>query len=399
MDFYKKRIFAKIKKIFFLLAFILATISPIFSETFPANLSSNATISIITVNYNDIFHSIFSKNCLRIYDAENGFDQIIDFAHFDDFEDTFFLLKFYFKGGRAKIQDERFIDFFLKHEKQTNVSLTEKILNLSPEEIAYIFDFVSTLQKALPEYSYDFDILENNSETHISRILSDAERMIGSKSPENSFSISETTKYSLVYKQINDSYILFPQREVIVSTEHDFKKTLRKEKIFLIFLLAFSSLIFLITSYQVLSYFFEKIYIAAIFRTVQIFDFLILFASGFIGTIVLYQDIFSNQSLFRNNFAFLFLFPLHLPAAFFILKPVKNRGLHIYYWSLVGFLCVLYTFVSLVLDKKLSLVCFLFILSLFLRNIYFYFVAKDIKKERTFKPYALLVKFLDFISS
>ena len=400
MFFNRRNFTVSTKKIFLIPLLFLFSLFSLFPAEFPEKISKNAKISILSVNYNDILHSLFSKSCLRIYDAENDFDQIIDFAYFENFDDQLFLLKFFLNGKKAQIKTAPFIDYFLTQQKQTNVSLIESFLDLNPAEVAYIFNFLSILHKALPEYSYDFDLLTNNSETHISVILHDSARMAGDKLTNERYSFSEIIQHNVNYKRLNDSYVLASQKENLEFHKQDFSKVFHKEKISLIVsLIIFASLVFLLTAYQVLAYFFEKLYILSVFKTAQIFDFLILFVAGFAGCIILYQDIFSNQSMFRNNIQFFFLFPLHLIAAFAIFRPVHNRKLQIYYWSWTSFLSLLYILICSIIERSFPTVSFLFTLPIFLRTAYFYFAVKDIKKERTFKPYALLARFLDSASS
>lgn len=400
MVFLRKKISVHLKKVFLIPLLLFLPLFSLSATAFPEQLSQQAKISILSVTYNDISHSLFSKSCLRIYDTKTGFDRIIDFAHFENFEDELFLLKFFLNGKKAEIQTSPFLDYFLSQQKQANVSLTESLLELSPAEVAYIFRFVSLMNNALPKYTYDFDILTNNSETHISQILHDSARMVGDKSTTERYSFSEITQHNTYYKQLNDSFVLLSEKEKIDFQEQDFSKLFHKERMSLIITLSiFAIIVFLITVYQVLVYFFEKLYILSIFKTMQIFDFLVLFISGFAGCVIFYQDIFSNQTMFRNNFHFLFLVPLHVIAAFSLFKPIQNRLLKIYYWSIVSFLSFVYIMIYSLIEHKLPIVCILVALPLFFRTLYFYFIAKDIKKERTFKPYALLVKFANWISS
>ena len=371
MVFLRKKISVHLKKVFLIPLLLFLPLFSLSATAFPEQLSQQAKISILSVTYNDISHSLFSKSCLRIYDAKTGFDHIIDFAHFENFEDELFLLKFFLNGKKAEIQTSPFLDYFLSQQKQANVSLTESLLELSPAEVAYIFRFVSLMNNALPKYTYDFDILTNNSETHISQILHDSARMAGDKSTTERYSFSEITQHNTYYKQLNDSFVLLSEKEKIDFQEQDFSKLFHKERMSLIITLSiFASIVFLITVYQVLVYFFEKLYILSIFKTMQIFDFLVLFISGFTGCVIFYQDIFSNQTMFRNNFHFLFLVPLHVIAAFSLFKPIQNRLLKIYYWSIVSFLSFVYIMIYSLIEHKLPIVCILVALPLFFRTLF-----------------------------
>lgn len=370
----EKKCFQFLKKIFCSTFFLSFLTLPIFSEI-PEKLSENAVISILSVNYDDFSHSLFSKNCLRIYDKETSFDKVIDFAHFDDFDDEFFLLKFFFNSKNASVRVEPFMEYFLELSEQTTVSLIESVLNLTPSEVDYIFSFLSTMHSALPNYEYEFDILTNNSETHISQILHDASRMAGN--PEQNgetYSFSEISRHNLKYEKLDDAYTLLSQKEKLQFNHQDFTPKVKISPA-LIFLIVFSSLIFLLTCYQVLVYFLKKGYRSSVFKTAQILDFLILFFAGIFGTIILWQDLFSNQTLFQNNFHFLFLFPLHLVAAFTVFKPIKNSKLKITYWSLVNFLALLFILVSSIIQNELPLVNLLLATPIFLRTAYFDFLA------------------------
>lgn len=401
MFFNRRSRSAHTKKFFLAPLFFLIPIFSLFSSEFPETLSRNAKISVLSVNYEDFSHSLFSKSCLRIFDTETNFDQIIDFAHFEDFDDDFFLLKFFLKSKRAFVRDEPFLDYFLTHQKRTNVSFVESVLNLSPEEVQYIFAFISTMHKTLPEYSYDFDILSDNSETHISQILHDCERMVGKPQTTKRFSFSEISKHNLSYKKLNDSFALVSERESF-SLENNVilpNGSFHTNIPLLVTLIVFASIIFLLTAYQVVAYFFERAYFPSVFKTTQILDFLILFFSGLVGAIILYQDIFSDQTLFKNNFQFFYLVPLHLVAAFTIFKPMQSRKIQINYWSAVSVISFLYIFILSLSEKRFPVFSFLLAFPIFLRTVYFYFAVKNIKKERSFLPYALLLKFLNWLSS
>ena len=374
MSLYKKK-HTPIKTILCLL-FLLIPLNFLSASAFPDEISNKSRISILSVNYTDFSHSLFSKNCLRIYDKENDFDQLIDFAQFDNFDDNFFLLKFIFNEKKAKIRTQTFIDYYLEYSKKNNVTLTEINLLLSQSEIAYIYSFLKTVHDALPNYEYDFDILSNNSETHISQILHDCYRMTGNK-PQDQYSFDTIWEHKLKLHRIEDSFIFLNERTTLSLDKKVTENAFNIEKPSLVILFTvLSALIFIFTVYQVLVYFFEKLYLMSIFKTVQIFDFLILFIAGIAGTIILFLDIFSEQTLFRNNFQFLFLFPLHMLAGFTIFKPVNRRRLQIIYWSATSAFSLLYILISI---HEFTLIHLLFTLPVFFRTLYFDFIAIDLK--------------------
>ncbi len=350
----------------------MISLAPIFSEDFPQELSPNAKISILSINYSDLSHSLFSKNCIRIFDKTFQFDKIIDFAHFDNFDDKFFGLKFLLKNKKAHIKTTDFFNFFIEQSKNKNTSLAESALNLSSEQVAYIYDFISTMHKALPEYSYDFDILTNNSETHISAILNDCYRMTEKNSDKARYSFSELTKHQLRYKKIDGNFVLVSEHEKLSVEPQDLSQHFSPNKIKLIIvLIVISSLFFLVSVWQFLAHFFEKLYISSLFKSIQIFDFMILFSSGLSGILIIFMNLFSSQTLLRGNFEFFYLFPLNVVAAFSVFKPIFTKKKRIIYWSVASALSIIYVAIIWFQESKLPLINLLFVLPILIRTIYF----------------------------
>ena len=364
-----------LKKICLLIFFVISLFH-IESQEFPEELSSNAKISIISVNYNDIAHSLFSKSCFRIFDKKNEFDQLIDFAHFDNFDDHFFMLKFFLKNKKAKVIATPFYEYFLNQSSKTNVSLTETSLELTAEETSYIYNFIKIMHKALPEYSYDFDVLTNNSETHISQILHDCFRMKGDKSTTERYSFDNITRHNLKYKKINGSYIQVLEKEKIQIHELNFDEVFHQEKLQLIILLSIVSFIFFAVSvYQILTHYFNKIYIVSIFKSMQIFDFMVFFSSGLSGFLVILMNFFSNQTMLKHHYEFLYLFPLHVIAAFSAFKQLSTKKRRKIYWSVVSALSLVYIAIVWISESKLPIINILLVLPIFLRTTYFNFLA------------------------
>lgn len=400
MIFPKANAISNIKKLFLGVLFFLLFIGSSFSQEFPKHLSKNAKISILSINYSDLSHSFFSKTCMRIYDKENQFDKIIDFAHFEDFDDKFFGLKFFAKSKKAHIIITDFFSYFITQNEQKNVSLTESFLQLSPKEIEYIYDFISLMHKALPNYSYDFDILTNNSETHISKVLHDCYRMVGDKSTAERYSFSDLKVHKLNYKRINGSFVILSEKQKLNLDKADLAEYFSpNRRNLIIFLIVVSGMFFLVTCYQVLVYYFEKLYILSLYKSIQIFDFTLLFSSGLSGFLIIFMNFSSEQAILQNNFEFLYLFPLNVLAAFSVFKPLFERKIENTYWSIVLILSLIYIIIVWILESKFPVLNFLFALPLVLRISYYYFITLGLKEGQRFKPYVLLVRFLDFISS
>lgn len=364
------------KKQFAIVSFFLTALFSVCASEFPEKLSEQAKISILSVDYSDISHSLFSKNCLRIYDKETQFDKIIDFAHFDNFDDDFFGLTFFLKNKKARIIIEDFFTYFLKESQNANASITESNVNLNSGEVAYIYSFIKTLHTALPHYQYDFDILTNNSETHISQILHDCYRMAGKNRSDEQYFFSSVTKHSLAYKKIDGSFVLLSEKENVPLVTQDFSQPFCVgQPVLIVILCVISGIVFLFTGYQIFAFFFEKLYRMSIYKTVQIFDFLIFFIAGISGFVIVLQDFFSEQSLLRNNFQFLFLFPLHVIAAFLMFKESIPSKVQIVYWSATSFFSLAYVVIVAIIDQKFPVLTFLLAFPIFLRTAYFDFRA------------------------
>ncbi len=282
---------------------LVSTIS--FSTTFPETLSSRAKISIVEINYENFSRQCFSKYALRFYDKENHFDSIVDFSFFKDFDDSLFPLKFFIKNRKAFIKSFSFYEYFLNEKEKNLATISECLLNFSEEEIAYIYAFVSNLNNAMPDYSYDFDIKTNNSKTHIQSILQDA-YFTDKISNERSFLISKKTLFSSSKSEF------FPR--IFLTNMH--------------FLILFSATVFLALAfalYQTLVLFNKITYRSSVFYLVQTFDSLIFFFSGIIGIFFLYQFFFSNQCIFLYNFCFIVFNPLNVILSFLVFFQMQEN--------------------------------------------------------------------------
>ena len=89
MYFNRRKFKINIKKIFLNLLFFLIPLTVANTVEIPSKPSNQASVSLLTITYKDFSHSYFSKSSLRLYDKENDFDQVVDFADFKDFDDDF----------------------------------------------------------------------------------------------------------------------------------------------------------------------------------------------------------------------------------------------------------------------------------------------------------------------
>lgn len=363
------------KRGIFFLIFILSFI-PLFASVYPDEISREAVVSIVNVNYKEKLKSPFSKVAIRIYDNVSGFDETIDFSSLDDFENPAFFLKFYFLKTKAKIISVSFLDFVEHETKAHNAEISEVILNLTFKETKYIFSFLNNLNENLPNYSYDFDLRNNNSFTHISAILNDCDRFFNYQTnlTSNRSFFNHFRNLTLRWKAQKDKgpiQVFSSDKDFFDFEQENFKKLPNVSFSVIIFLSIVSSLVFLYTIYQTLVLFLQKFYSLSAFKATQALDFLILFISGLAGAVILFQDFFSSQSIFRNNFQFFYLFPFNIAMAFNAYHQIFKPKLLKTYWISAAALSVLYIFVSWILSKEFPLLDFLIALPVFIRSVYF----------------------------
>lgn len=351
-------------------------------DIYPETLSKEALISVVTIDYSkNSYKSLFSKSALRIYDKNTGFDELIDFAHFNNFDDSLFFLKFYFQSPKAQIISSSFTKAILQEK---NAEITDIILNLPYDEIIYIYNFLKNLHENLKNYSYDYDIQTNNSYTHIAGILNDAAKSSNKTAADYSF-YDYSRKLSLVFKNTNNQVPIKTFSTEIIKTPQDsvsYKLSLPNVSISKI--ICFSVFIFMIllfTVYLTLVNFKKNLYCSSIVKVGQTFDFLILFFSGLAGTVILIQDFISPQSLFRNNFQFLYLFPFNVVMAFDIFFPFFKRKFSSIYWSNIAVLIPLYIAFTWIISREFPITDIFISSPIFIRSAYF---AADsyIKKAR-----------------
>lgn len=365
---YNQTMSKKIFIFFLLLSFPFLNFATNQNQTFIDEISASSKISLVQVTYTEPARKYFSKLCLRIYDKENNFDKIIDFAYFDEFDEIAFPLKFYFSKINARINISNFFDFYNYEAKKNRSHITEILLNLSEDQSAYLYNFVAKLATALPDYSYEYDIKKQNSSNFIDSILKDTTEYIPNELP-------------LV--KINKE-ILFPISRNIKSQFYFIE--LEKNKIALILISVLTALLTLLTTYQMLTLFNKTNYHSSVFYISEIIDFLIFFISGLFGLVFFYLFAFSQQYIFKHSFHFLIFNPLNFFISFLIFFQMNktseennshlfrilyknyimsNKQFYFIYWSFLIFLVLLYAVLRLVLADSFPIyillveICFL----------------------------------------
>ena len=126
-------------------------------------------LSLITVSPGNAIYSAFGHTAFRYLDDENNIDFLYNFGTFD-FRDPKFVPKFvqgqldYFLGV------VNFPREFKNYTMLENRSVVEQKLNLSQEEIAQIYIFLT--KNALPENRYyKYDFIKDNCSTRIQSVF------------------------------------------------------------------------------------------------------------------------------------------------------------------------------------------------------------------------------------
>ena len=152
---------------------------------------SQPSLSLVTVYPGDAIYSAFGHTAFRYVDKENDTDILYNFGTFD-FRDPEFVPKFvkgqldYFLGV-VKFKREFKNYTLLEHR-----SVVEQKLNLTQEEIARIYAFLT--ENALPENRYyKYDFIKDNCSTRIQSVL---DKTLGSDIMYDQKTIAETGERS-----------------------------------------------------------------------------------------------------------------------------------------------------------------------------------------------------------
>ena len=145
-------------RLFFLLLFFSAL-----------TLSAQPELSLITVYPGDAIYSAFGHTAFRYLDEDNDIDILYNFGTFD-FQDPEFVPKFVHGQLDYFLGVVKFRRTFKNYTLLENRSVVEQKLNLTPEEIARIYAFLT--ENAMPENRYyKYDFIKDNCSTRIQSVL------------------------------------------------------------------------------------------------------------------------------------------------------------------------------------------------------------------------------------
>ncbi|QHI35213.1 hypothetical protein IMCC3317_05590 [Kordia antarctica] len=137
-------------------------------EATHVRLSSEAEFSIITCGSGNELYSSFGHSAFRIKDPVFGYDVVYNYGTFD-FEADWFYLKFVqgklpYQLGRANFKN------FLRTYKYEKRWVKEQVLNLTPEQVRQLFDFLENNYK-VENRDYKYDFFFNNCATKIRDVI------------------------------------------------------------------------------------------------------------------------------------------------------------------------------------------------------------------------------------
>ena len=139
---------------FFLIVFSLALFGTTQAQL-PARLSPAAEISVLTCAPGDQMYSMYGHSAVRVQDSQIGFDRVYNYGTFN-FQDPDFLMKFVRGKLEYYLQSYGMRAFKAEYTRDRR-HVSEQVLNLTQEEVQAIYDALN--ENELPQnraYQYDF---------------------------------------------------------------------------------------------------------------------------------------------------------------------------------------------------------------------------------------------------
>ncbi len=366
------------KKYLLFLAFFMSSLA--FAANFPEKLSNSAQISVIIIGQDESLHGTFGESALRVYDSEQGLDALFTFQNFSqDFTTYFFYNLMLTKIPYSAVEAHRFTQYFLQNQWVKEHSWEELALNLTVDEMDALYCRLIDLTGT----AYPYDFYDLNSSKMIWSLVDFAlrnEKVIHLNDSDFSTPVRSIVFKSLSHrplvryfmtlmlgfradKKLKSQDSLFTSQNLsnylknsfIVRTDSGesenhplvlMSRKLGKDSggfrafpfyFNLIFLGAIFILSLAVSIFQMIKY--NPDFQSGLDFTFQAFDLLLYSLAGIAGFILLANCIFSSQELFRFNFNWLWLFPLHFAAGFTVFKKNKSRTMFVY-WLLTLLLCV-----------------------------------------------------------
>ncbi len=315
--------------------------------------SSHLRISLLTCTPGDELYSIFGHSAYRVIDSSSVTDVVYNYGTFD-FNDEGFYIKFARGKLMYYVSAARFDDF--KYEYQSsNRGITEQVLNLTAAEKTTIQHFLNNNLKEENKY-YKYDFFFDNCTTRLRDILK--------KNHDSSFTINPVMPAGTTFRQAIYQYLDKGQQhwsklgidlllgkpcDAVMTAEQmqflpdNLMKSLDSanhpmvlshqnlyninngavKKPFFTPFVVFTLLLIIIVLISLLKNKTARTFL-------KLFDWLLFFATGLLGIILVFMTTATDHSMTKNNFNLLWAWPTHFIMAFFINSP--QDGVHKKSW-------------------------------------------------------------------
>ncbi|MGB6151839.1 MAG: DUF4105 domain-containing protein [Pricia sp.] len=328
--------------------FILFILVSVLGRAQKVELSPLSQISVLTAGSGSELYSSFGHSAIRVQDRTLGIDAIYNYGTFD-----FTTPNFYTKFARGQLDytlsRQRFPYYLLGYEEEKRW-IKEQVLDLTLAERKSLFQFLET--NYLPENrDYKYDFFYNNCATKIWDVLQEVygdklildknylgelythRQLIHQKVPTNSwsgFGIDLALGSVIDDTATPKEHMFLPEyvMKQIGKAQLNGKSLASEEEIVLDFGNVDNHPPFLVSPVFVLTVFL----VVMLLMTYLDFksntrrrwlDFILLFATGMAGVVMVFLWFFTDHSATAGNFNIVWAFPLNLIVAF---VAVQKRG-------------------------------------------------------------------------
>lgn len=332
-------------------------------------LSSKATISVVTCGPGNELYSTFGHSAFRVYDPTLGLDKIYNYGTFDFNAPNFYLN--FVKGKLTYQLSTSSFNRFLSIYNYENRWVKTQVLDLENDQAQAVFDFLEN--NAKPEnksYQYDFfydncstkieDVIKivlkdsvqfNNSHITTSKTHRDLIADYTKNQKWSKFGIDLALGSVIDRKATKDDYKFLPDYiyeafdNATITTQNSTKAFVKKritilkerklEESFFI-LIPFTTFLCLALMMLFITY---KNFKSN--KRSKWLDFTLYFSTGLVGIVVLLLWFATSHTATYKNFNFLWAFAPNLVVAFFLLKSKLPKWLRYYNWFLLILLAVM----------------------------------------------------------
>ncbi|NOR28992.1 MAG: DUF4105 domain-containing protein [Lutibacter sp.] len=313
-------------------------------------LSSKATVSVITCGPGNELYSTFGHSAFRIHDASLGIDKVYNYGTFDFNAPNFYLN--FAKGQLTYQLSTSSFSRFLRAYQYENRWVKTQELNLTSTEVQATFNFLEN--NATPEnrdYQYDFfyDNCSTKIEDILKHILNDKVTFSNSHISSNKTHRDLITDYTVQQKwskfgidlalgsviddkATKDEYKFLPDyvfeafNNATIKTKNGIQPIVKKERTILtvnknllksknsivsrpFFVLLFISLLLIFITFK-----------NKTSKRTKWLDFSIFFSTGIIGIVVLLLWFATSHTATYKNLNFLWAFAPNLLVSFYMFK-------------------------------------------------------------------------------